>query len=106
MIVATVTFRYPAGEFDPAAYAETARRRRSAYEGLPGLILKVYWTSMERGEAGGIYLWETLAQAQATYSEEWRRRATQVFGVEPEVRFLDAIDTIQNLPLPAGATHH
>ena len=41
-----------------------------------------------------------MERAQATYNEEWRRRAGQAFGVEPEIRYLAVSDTIQNLPIP------
>ena len=100
MIAAIVTFRYPEESFDPDRVNQQSRERRGFYEGLPGLVLKIYWTARQGPEAGGIYLWESLEQAQATYSEEWRRRAAQAFGVEPEIRYLDVSDTIQNLPIP------
>lgn len=100
MIAAIVTFRYPDDAFDPDRFLQRSRERRVFYEGLPGLILKVYWTSPDSPEAGAIYLWDSLQRAQATYNEEWRRRAAQAFGVEPQIRFLTVSDTIQNLPIP------
>ena len=100
MIAAIVTFRYPEESFDPSRFVQKSRERRVAYEGLPGLILKIYWTAEQGPEAGGIYLWDSMERAQATYNEEWRRRAGQAFGVEPEIRYLAVSDTIQNLPIP------
>ena len=100
MIVAIVTFRYPDGAYDPDRFTEQSRRRRIFYEGLPGLILKIYWGAPDAPEAGGIYLWESLEQARATYNEEWQRRAAEAFGVAPEIRYLNVSDTIQNGPIP------
>ena len=102
MTVVFVTFRFPVESFDPERYNQIAYDRRIAYEGLPGLILKIYWNAPDRAEAGAVYLWNTRQQAEAVYTEEWCRRAGQAFGVEPEVWYADSPDVLQNLPIPHG----
>jgi len=42
------------------------------YLNLPGLLRKNYFLSEDGLRAGGIYVWESKAQAKHFYSPEWR----------------------------------
>lgn len=97
MIVALVSFRYESPDH-LERMSQAARERRKLYEGLPGLIQKVYWTDAERSETGGLYLWESREVAERFYSPEWYVKAEQAFGASPTVRYLDVTDVIANRP--------
>lgn len=102
MTVAIVTFRYGT-EFDAAAFNEIAAARRSIYEGMPGLLQKIYWVAPERGEGGAVYVWESRAAAERVQTTEWLDKAEQAFGVRPEIRYADVTDAVVNQPLRVRA---
>lgn len=58
------------------------------YEAIAGLWRK-YFTLSEDREFGGIYLWRTRAQAEAFYSEKWRARVRQRYGVDGDLSIFD-----------------
>jgi hypothetical protein len=98
MILAIVTFRMPATltRADATAmFRETARR----YVKLPGLRRKHYiWRALPtHAEAGGAYLWESRAAAEAGHGEEWRLRVTAKYGSAPDVRFFEVPVSVDNL---------
>ena len=72
MIVAIVTFQLP----QPATLAEiteTFRGTAPRYQGLAGLLRKNYWVSDDGLSAGGIYVWESRADAERVYTPEWQQ---------------------------------
>ena len=96
MILALVRFTLPT----PIDLAEATRRFRSSapkYVALPGLIRKHYIRSEDGRIAGGVYLWESRAAADAVYSGEWRARVAALYGAEPEITFFDSPVGVDNL---------
>ena len=67
-----------------------------SYHGYPGLRAKTYLYAEDGREVGGFYLWESRAAAEALYTAAWRERVTQVYGVEPVVRYFEAPVVIEN----------
>jgi hypothetical protein len=65
------------------------------YQALPGLARK-YFTISDDGKFGGIYLWNSRAQAQAWFNDAWRAKATATYGASPEVTYFDAPIVIDN----------
>ncbi|WP_027283686.1 YdhR family protein [Rubritepida flocculans] len=97
MILALVTFRMPATltrEEAAAMFRDTAPK----YVALPGLIRKHYVFRALPGhaEAGGCYLWESRAAAEAGHGAEWRARVTAKYGSEPDVRFFEVPVSVDN----------
>lgn len=87
MIIANVRFPVPAGnraEFEQKLQASVVK-----YEKLDGLIRKYYVLSEDGETAGGIYLWESKAKAQAWYNEEWKKNMTAAWGQAPMLEYLD-----------------
>ena len=39
--------------------------------------------------AGGVYLWESKAKAQAWYTDEWKKNMTAAWGQAPMLEYLD-----------------
>ena len=95
MIVAIVRFALPA----PVSLEEAARMFESSapkYQGLPGLVRKYYIRAEDGRSAGGVYLWESRAAAEAVYNGEWRDRVAALYGSQPSVEFLDCPVVVDN----------
>ncbi|MCA8926866.1 MAG: monooxygenase [Alphaproteobacteria bacterium] len=67
------------------------------YRGLAakGLIRKDYLNG-ETG-AGGVYLWESRAAAEAWYTDKLLASLTERFGVKPRLTWYDTHVTVDNL---------
>jgi hypothetical protein len=93
VIVAIV--RFP---LDPALTADAMRSRFEAsapsYQGLPGLRRKHYLLSEDGATAGGVYLWESRAAAEAVYDEAWHVRMTQRYGTSPTIEYFESTVTV------------
>lgn len=66
------------------------------YEGLPGLIRKYYLFDPKTAIGGGVYLWESRAQAEAFYDDEWRKRIVEKYGSAPELRYFESPVIVDN----------
>jgi heme-degrading monooxygenase HmoA len=95
MITAIVQFSLP----KPISLEEAARAFESTapkYQGLRGLVRKYYLRSEDGRRAGGVYLWETRAAAEAVYNDEWKARVKQLYGSEPEINWFDTPVIVDN----------
>jgi hypothetical protein len=95
MITTLVQFQLPT----PISLAEAARRFESSapkYRDLPGLIRKYYIRSEDGRVAGGIYLWESRADAERVYDGEWRARVEQLYGAQPAITWFDTPVIVDN----------
>jgi hypothetical protein len=96
MITTLVQFELPA----PISLAEATRRFESSapkYQNLQGLIRKYYIRSEDGRVAGGIYLWETRADAERVYNGEWRERVEKLYGAKPAITWFDSPVIVDNL---------
>jgi hypothetical protein len=94
-VVVIVTYKFPA----PVSLADVRRaaaRGAQRYLNLPGLLRKNYWLSEDGMRAGGIYVWESRARAEAFYTPEWRQFFTEQYGVPPELEYLHSPVTVDN----------
>lgn len=88
---------------EPIDLAEAKRRFESSapkYLALPGLLRKHYVLSDDGRRAGGVYLWESRAAAEAVYDGEWRRRVADLYGAAPTFLWFDSPVTVD----PAAGT--
>ena len=95
MIVTITTFQLA----KPATLAEITKTFQSTapkYQGVPGLIRKNYFLSEDGRRAGGIYLWESRADAERMYTAEWTKFVTEKYGTPPKVEYLHAPVTVDN----------
>jgi hypothetical protein len=67
------------------------------YQGVAGLVRKYYFVSQDGGSVGGIYLWNSRAEADAMYTESWRVFVREKYGTEPSVTYLDNPVVVDNL---------
>jgi hypothetical protein len=95
MIVAIVTFRLP----KPATLAEATAMFQSTaprYQGLKGLLRKNYWLSDDGTHAGGVYVWETRADAERVYTDEWKKTVEEKYGSPPTIEYLQSPVMVDN----------
>lgn len=72
------------------------------YREMPGLISKHYVLSLDGKTAGGVYLWQTLEDAQRCYSDEWRAFVRDKYGVEPVISLFASpvvVDNVQGVTI-------
>ena len=69
----------------------------SKYQGVAGLVRKCYVLSQDGGTAGGIYLWNSRAEADAMYTEAWRTFVREKYGADPVVSYFESPVVVDNL---------
>jgi len=67
------------------------------YQGVAGLVRKYYVLSQDGNTAGGIYLWNSRAEADAMYTETWRAFVREKYGADPSVTYLESPVVVDNL---------
>ena len=95
MIVAIVTFRLP----KPTSLDEITKTFQSTaprYRGVAGLLRKNYFVSEDGRRAGGIYGWETRADAERVYTAEWQTLVESKYGTPPEIEYLHSPVMVDN----------
>jgi hypothetical protein len=95
MIVTIVTFRLP----KPVTLAEATAMFKSTapkYQGLTGLVRKNYLLSEDGTRAGGVYVWETRADAERVYTEDWKKMVEAKYGSPPVIEYLQSPVMVDN----------
>jgi hypothetical protein len=67
------------------------------YQGVAGLVRKRYLLSEDGAAVGGVYLWNSKAEAQAVYTEAWRAYVREKYGTEPTVTYFDSPVVVDNV---------
>jgi hypothetical protein len=96
MITVIATYQLPA----PITRDEAQRIFLSTapkYQGVPGLVRKYYVLSQDGDSVGGIYLWNSRAEADALYTENWRTFVRDKYGTEPSLTYLDCPVVVDNV---------
>ena len=95
MIVTIVTFNLA----KPTTVAEMTKTFQSTapkYQGLQGLLRKNYFLSEDGRRAGGIYVWESRADADRVYTAEWRAFVEGKYGTPPTIEYLHSPVMVDN----------
>ena len=95
MIVTIVTFHLK----QPATLAEITKTFQGTapkYRGIPGLIRKNYFMSEDGRRAGGIYVWESRADAERMYTPDWKAFVESKYGTPPSVEYLHSPVMVDN----------
>jgi len=95
MVVVVVTYNFP-GPVTLGEVRRAAAKGAQRYLNLPGLLRKNYWLSEDGMRAGGIYVWESRARAEAFYTAEWKQFFTAQYGVPPEIVYLHSPVMVDN----------
>ena len=67
------------------------------YQDIPGLIRKYYILSEDGKTAGGIYLWNSRAEAEAIYTESWKEFVREKYGSYPSQTYFDTPVVVDNV---------
>jgi hypothetical protein len=94
MITAIVRYKLPPTIDHDACLAHFAKIA-PGFRQAKGLISKHFIWS-ERGVAGGVYQWETLADAKAFYSGPWLKGIVERYGMEPEIEYFTVFAVTNN----------
>jgi hypothetical protein len=95
MIVTIVTFKLS----QPVSLADITKTFRATapkYQGVAGLLRKNYWMSEDGRRAGGIYVWESRADADRLYSAEWKKFVEDKYGTPPQIEYLHSPVMVDN----------
>jgi hypothetical protein len=90
-----VTFRYADG-LDRARVTGVAEKARPMFEGMPGLLYKFFTFDEKNNVAVNFYAWESESAARAFFTDELRARVTELYGVSPEIEFVEIAATVEN----------
>jgi hypothetical protein len=96
MIVAIVTFKLPK-RWTVSEAAAVFESTAPKYLGKAGLRRKHYYVTESGDRAGGIYLWESKAAAEACYTQEWQAMVTDKYGVPPEILYAAVPVSVDNV---------
>ncbi len=95
MIIAITAFALPTPITPDEArriYLSTA----PTYQGVAGLLRKHYVLSQDGKMAGGVYLWQSRADAERLYTDAWRAFVRDKYHCEPTVTYFDSPVTVDN----------
>jgi hypothetical protein len=95
MIVTIVTFSLA----KPTTLEEITRTFQSTapkYQGVAGLLRKNYFVSEDGRRAGGIYVWESRADADRLYTPEWVKFVEGKYGTPPQIEYLHSPVMVDN----------
>ena len=95
MVGVFVTFRTEDG-LDRDRVMEVAGKVAPNFEGMPGLRSKAFTYDPASGTATNVYVWESEAAARAFFTDELRDRVTSLYGVAPEIRFVEIAAFVDN----------
>jgi hypothetical protein len=68
-----------------------------------GFLRKQFICRKEGGVAGGVYMWETQADAEAFYSGPWRDGIRARYGNDPKVQYFETVALTDKASGKAGA---
>lgn len=95
MITAIVNFKLPA-EIDARKAAELFMSSTPKYRGLKGLVRKYYLFDPDTRVGGGVYLWQSKADAEAVYTPQWKAYIAERYGAPPEIRYFETPVIVDN----------
>lgn len=96
MVTALVQFKLPepiSRDKAKEIFSSTAPR----YRKVAGLLRKYYLISEDGQTAGGVYLWQSQADAERLYNDEWRQFVKTKYGCEPSVVYFGCPVVVDNV---------
>ncbi len=96
MIIAMTRFALPQA-ISVAEAREIFLSTAPRYREVKGLLKKHYLLSQDGLSVGGIYLWESLDDAQAMYTPEWYRFVEEKYQTQASVTYFNSPVLVDNL---------
>jgi hypothetical protein len=100
MIGVFVTFRSESG-LERQAVEAIAAQAAPAFEGMPGLRSKAFTWDEGARSATNFYIWDSEEAARSFFGPALVDRVTGLYGVAPEVRFVEMAALVENAGAPA-----
>ena len=94
-VTAIVRFPFPEVKTEEELIA-SFESSSALYRDVPGLLRKYYLMSEDRRTGGGVYIFESRADAERVHNEVWRDRLRERMGVDPEVQYFDSPVIVDN----------
>jgi hypothetical protein len=66
------------------------------FEGMDGLQSKVFMWNDETGTVTNTYVWDSESAARAFFTPELKAKVIELYGVEPQVQFVEVSALIDN----------
>ena len=95
MVSVILTFQF-GDDFDRAKVEGVARKAAPAFEGVPGLHMKLFTLDEASRRAVNVYVWESREAATAFYTPELEAQAAAAYGVPPNIEFFDVAGVVDN----------
>jgi hypothetical protein len=95
MIAVLVRFRFESG-FSEARVRQVAEAARAKFEGMRGLRSKAFTIDPVNREALNFYVWDSEEAAKAFFSQQLIDRVTELYGVRPDVQFVELAALVEN----------
>jgi hypothetical protein len=96
MVGVILTFQF-GDDFDRAKVEGVARAAAPAFEGLPGLNMKLFTLDEASRRAVNVYVWESREAATAFYTPELKTQAAAAYGIPPtSIEFFDVAAVVDN----------
>jgi hypothetical protein len=96
MIAALVQIKLPKPISREAA-RETFLGTAPKYRKIKGLVRKHYILSQDGGIAGGVYIWNSQADAEQLYTKEWHDFILDKYGTLPSVTYFENPVIVDNV---------
>ncbi|SFU57356.1 YdhR family protein [Pseudoduganella namucuonensis] len=96
MITAFTSFTLPkpiTREEARAIFLSTAPK----YRDVPGLFQKIYVLSEDGATVGGVYLWNSRAEAEAMYTDSWREFVREKYNTDATVTYFESPVMVDNV---------
>jgi hypothetical protein len=90
-----VTFQYD-GDFDRERVVNVSDKARPLFEGMPGLRFKFFTFDGAQQRATNFYVWESREAAEGFFTNELREQVTGLYGVAPQIDFVEIAQIIDN----------
>jgi hypothetical protein len=90
-----VTFRLGSA-FDETSIRKIAEGARPTFESMAGLRSKAFTFDSTKGEAINFYVWDDESAAKAFFNQQLLERVTGLYGVRPEITFVQIVTLIEN----------
>jgi hypothetical protein len=96
MIGVFVTFVY-GDNFNEQSVRRIAENSRAKFEGMAALRSKAFTFNSAKREATNFYVWDSEDAAKAFFTEELLERVTGLYGVRPDVEFVQIATLVENV---------
>ena len=100
MITEIVTFEVPEG-MDRARVVALFEESAKIWRAHPKLHHKNYIYDPETGIAGGIYTWDSVADAKEAHGEAFLARVADSFGSTPKFQYFETPVVVRNRTSPS-----